>query len=79
MSASPPDPVTESEPAVAGRVRAWLEDPEFDFLTPGQRYTAVIVVVLAALMMSIGVPRPHVSNGRTSGGTQVQTPAVAGR
>jgi hypothetical protein len=42
---------------VIAEFRRWLEDPHFDFLTPGQRYTALLVVLLAVLLMTIGVPR----------------------
>jgi len=34
----------------------WFEDPHVN-LTPGQRYTAFIVVMLAVLMLRIGLPR----------------------
>ena len=50
-----------------GRDRAsWFEDPHFSLegLTPGQRYTALIVIVLALLMLRIGLPQ-----GTSSGGT----------
>jgi hypothetical protein len=45
----------------AGRhgLRSWFEDPRIslDGLTPGQRYTALIVILLAVLMLRFGLPR----------------------
>lgn len=44
---------------------SWFEDPHFslDGLTPGQRYTAFIVIVLALLMLRIGLPGKAPSAG----------------
>jgi len=33
-----------------------LENPNLDGLTPGQRYTLAIVIILAVLMLRIGLP-----------------------
>jgi hypothetical protein len=40
-------------------LRRWFEDPRIslDGLTPGQRYSALIVIVLAVLMLRFGLPR----------------------
>jgi hypothetical protein len=40
-------------------IKEWLEDPHLNLgvLTPGQRYTVALVVLVAVLMMTIGVPR----------------------
>jgi len=41
-----------------GLVRSWWEDPRLhlDQLTPGQRYTAVLVAILTVLLLMFGLP-----------------------
>ncbi|MHB8466460.1 MAG: hypothetical protein ACYDH6_23100 [Acidimicrobiales bacterium] len=52
----PTEPTTKQEPE---RRANWFEDPHISLerLTPGQRYTAAIVIVLSLLMLGIGLPR----------------------
>ena len=45
-----------------GRRPNWFEDPRVS-LTPGQRYTVVIVLVLTVLMLRIGLPRGGAVSG----------------
>ena len=52
--------VTGAGPRSSGR--RWLEDPNLDRLSPGQRYTALLVVLLSVLMLWIGVPRHHTAS-----------------
>ena len=50
---------TSSPPRYRPAPPSWFEDPHFSLesLTPGQRYTALLVLVLTVLMVTIGVPR----------------------
>jgi hypothetical protein len=55
-----------ARPPLGGQDRvSWFEDPHFSLegLTPGQRYTALIVIVLAVLMLRIGLPAKSPSAG----------------
>lgn len=39
-------------------LQSWLENPRLslDFLTPGQRYTAVLTIGLGILLLAFGLP-----------------------
>jgi hypothetical protein len=54
--------------------RGWLEDPHFS-LTPGQRYTVLVVIVLALLMLRFGLP-VDTSSATTSGRPVPSVPAT---
>lgn len=58
-------------PARDRTVMAWLEDPRFGDvgLTPGQRYVALLLVVLCILLVTVGLP--------AGGATVNTTPAKA--
>lgn len=45
-------------PVLSQTVRSWLENPHLslDFLTAGQRYTAVLTIVLGVLLLAFGLP-----------------------
>src|SRR5438067_13274535 len=59
--------------------RNWLEDPRISLegLTPGQRYTAVIVVVLAILMVKVGLPRTSSSLAASQDRVATASPHVS--
>ncbi|MCU1463705.1 MAG: hypothetical protein JWO37_3780 [Acidimicrobiales bacterium] len=53
--------------------RSWFEDPHLSLrgLTPGQRYTAVLVAVLTILVLKIGLP--HAASSQAVSQTTVKT------
>jgi len=58
-SSEPVPPTTQTPPETS-----WWEDPHFSLqrLTPGQRYTLILGVILVVLLLKFGLP--HVSPAR---------------
>lgn len=46
------------QPVQSPTTRSWWENPRLslDFLTPGQRYTAVLTIALGVLLLAFGLP-----------------------
>lgn len=58
---------------------SWLEDPHLslDRLTPGQRYTLVLVAIVIILMFKIGLPR--LGSSTTPLGPSTSVPCATAR